>query len=91
MSHRLPNQGPTQQSVFKIIFVKLATLKANIYKAQGDFLRPFARCAGSVGKMLQRRSTTYLDTLVERISTILKNQAKQDPSHIYQMPFHRLL
>ena len=49
---------PTERSVFKILFVKLANFRANISEAQGDFLRPFARSAGSVGKMLQRRSTT---------------------------------
>ena len=42
MSHRLPNEGLTEQSVFKIIFVKLANFQANILEAQGDFLRSFA-------------------------------------------------
>ena len=38
MSNRLPNEGLTEQSVFKIIFVKLANFRANILEAEGDFL-----------------------------------------------------
>ena len=48
---------PTERSGFKIIFVKLANFRANISETQGNFLRSFFRSAGSVGKMLQWRST----------------------------------
>ena len=51
-------QRLTERSVFKIIFVKLANFRANISEAQGDFLQTFSRSIGSVGKMLQWRSTT---------------------------------
>ena len=36
-------KSPTKQSVFEIIYVKLANFEANIFKAQGDFLKSFAR------------------------------------------------
>ena len=38
---------PTDRSVFKIIFVKLTNFKANISEAEGDFLKTFARSAGT--------------------------------------------
>ena len=47
----------TERSVFKIIFVKLANFRANISETQDNFLRSSAQSAGSVGKMLQWRST----------------------------------
>ena len=47
-----------EQSVFKIIFVKLANFRENILEVQGDFLRSFDRSVGNVGKVLQRHSTT---------------------------------
>ena len=63
-----------EQSVFKIIFVKLANFNVNISEAQGDFLWSFARNVGSVGKMLQQRSTTHYDAVLEQNSMISEDQ-----------------
>ena len=52
------NLKRTEQSIFKIIFVKLANFRENILEVQGDFLRSFDRSVGNVGKVLQRHSTT---------------------------------
>ena len=46
------NTRLNEQSVFEIIFVKLANFGANILEAKGDFLWAFVWSIGSVGKML---------------------------------------
>ena len=51
-------QRPTERSVFRFSFVKLANFRANILGEQGYFMQSFVRSAGSVEKMLQWRSTT---------------------------------
>ena len=66
-------KSPTKQSGFKIIFGKLANFEANIFKAQGDFLKSFAQSAGSVEKMLQWRSTTQYNAVVEGKAMIFEH------------------
>ena len=56
-------------------------------EAQGDFLRSFAGSAGSVGKMLQWRSTTQKDVVLEGNTTLSEDQVMRDLRHKYQMPF----